>query len=631
MGRKDYNKGMEAGARPFEEKFRQEQKRNQEWKQTFEEKFDHIKETNEAILDEMEDREKEKFYKLHTIVDIKKLEKGDREILLSLLFTLAGTQEEMTELQQLFLRSVKKYLENEKEDKRPTGWSALKAGDWSVVEGIYGIDETKAIAQAVMEFLFLGYKSHEAYMEDYEDLFECFNLNKRGFGEIREQIDMICRGTGLQGLAEMYGYVPEDDTPKEADGGSDDEKEDVSGTYGTHGKLEELRTDEAVRIASGEVRIFENKKLIFANRIKVENSQLLFKNCNISIDMETSEAKNPNGHFIDMSKGTVSFEDCVIGDWNNLFISAFYAAKLIIKNCRIFKVEKFWDGNRGNVEIWHSCIEPKPCGILDEDRPFDSKSLFYGANITISNTTIKGNVKFDAAELLRINECRFHGITDLSIPINTEVYRSNFENCCVMVKFNSGGKYEYKEKGGVFQSCEFKACTFKTRRHENNLMCFENSKLLFCVGTLPTRYMKDVMAGGGFLCIDTDKEVQMERCHFTDFSYKKYISGSDDENIYDLFPFYSFTPDEEKAVITVGRGSMEGCTFKNMDLGNCYLIGGNLLDYSSFKIMDCCFENIQTGIGGILRKSFNRQKGGLLGTKTVTENADMKIEGCTGL
>ena len=54
MGRKDYNKGMEAGARPFEDKFRQEQKRNQEWKQTFEEKFDHIKETNGAILDEMD-------------------------------------------------------------------------------------------------------------------------------------------------------------------------------------------------------------------------------------------------------------------------------------------------------------------------------------------------------------------------------------------------------------------------------------------------------------------------------------------------------------------------------------------------------------------------------------------------
>lgn len=162
-------------------------------------------------------------------------------------------------------------------------------------------------------------------------------------------------------------------------------------------------------------------------------------------------------------------------------------------------------------------------------------------------------------------------------------------------------------------------------------MRFENSKLFFCIGTLPTRYMKDVVAGGGFLCIDTDKEVQMERCHFTDFSYEKYISGSDDENIYDLFHFYSFTPDEEKAVITAGRGSIKGCSFKDMDLGNCYLIGGNLLSYSSFKITDCCFENIQTGTGGIIRKSFNRQKGGLFGTKTVTENADIKIEGCAGL
>lgn len=63
MGRKDYNKGMEAGARPFEDKFRQEQKRNQEWKQTFEEKFDHIKETNEAILDEMDSMQKKQFFK----------------------------------------------------------------------------------------------------------------------------------------------------------------------------------------------------------------------------------------------------------------------------------------------------------------------------------------------------------------------------------------------------------------------------------------------------------------------------------------------------------------------------------------------------------------------------------------
>lgn len=287
MGRKDFNKGMEAGARPFEDKFRQTAQREKEWKETFEGKFDNIRETNEAILDEMESREKEKFYKLHTIVDIRDLEKGDRETLLSLLFTLGETQEEVTELQQLFLRSVKKYLENE-EDKKPTKWSVLKDGDWSVVESIYGIDETKAIAQAVMEFLFLGYGSHEAYMEEYEDLFECFNLNKKGFGEIREQIDLICRGTGLQGLAEMYGYVPKENTGNVIGGVDSEERIGTNEQHGTHGKLEDFRIAEIINVVSGEVKTFENQKLIFANQIKVENAKLVFKNCDISIDEENS-------------------------------------------------------------------------------------------------------------------------------------------------------------------------------------------------------------------------------------------------------------------------------------------------------------------------------------------------------
>ena len=170
MGRKDYNKGMEAGARPFEDEFRQEQKRNQEWKQTFEEKFDNIKETNEAILDEMDSMQKKQFFKDNTVADISILEKGDRETLLALLFTLTETEENVNKYQQYFIRSVKKYLEKPGDERKPEKWAPLKDGDWSIIETIISIDETKAIAQAVMEFLFLGYKSHEAYEEAYEDL-----------------------------------------------------------------------------------------------------------------------------------------------------------------------------------------------------------------------------------------------------------------------------------------------------------------------------------------------------------------------------------------------------------------------------------------------------------------------------
>ena len=53
MGRKDFNKGMEAGARPFEDKFRQMGQEFKDFSGKMEEDVDKIKRTNEAILDEM--------------------------------------------------------------------------------------------------------------------------------------------------------------------------------------------------------------------------------------------------------------------------------------------------------------------------------------------------------------------------------------------------------------------------------------------------------------------------------------------------------------------------------------------------------------------------------------------------
>lgn len=119
MGRKDFNKGMEAGARPFEEKYRQMGKEFEDFRSKAERDFDNIKGVNESILDEMDSMQKKQFYRDNTAVDIALLEKGDRETLLALLYTLAETEELLTEYQQLFIRSVKKYLENAGDDQKP--------------------------------------------------------------------------------------------------------------------------------------------------------------------------------------------------------------------------------------------------------------------------------------------------------------------------------------------------------------------------------------------------------------------------------------------------------------------------------------------------------------------------------
>lgn len=638
MGRKDFNKGMEAGARPFEDKFRQTAQREKEWKETFEGKFDNIRETNEAILDEMESREKEKFYKLHTIVDIRDLEKGDRETLLSLLFTLGETQEEVTELQQLFLRSVKKYLENE-EDKKPTKWSVLKDGDWSVVESIYGIDETKAIAQAVMEFLFLGYGSHEAYMEEYEDLFECFNLNKKGFGEIREQIDLICRGTGLQGLAEMYGYVPKENTGNVIGGVDSEERIGTNEQHGTHGKLEDFRIAEIINVVSGEVKTFENQKLIFANQIKVENAKLVFKNCDISIDEENS------GNIyclIDVKEGTVNFENCIIRSAKKQFINALKNTKLTINKSVIDGSYKIFEERYGEsfVSVRHSQMKYMPDDCQDYlfkageieiiDTVFEEKQ---DKRVPNYSSSISDSI-FDANKVLRIDECKFYDFIELPFMRNTDVCNSIFINCCVKIGNGShNAPYEYKEKGGIFKNCEFEDCVFAKPANDCR-MRFDNTELKSCIGVLPSKYMKDVTLNGGFLIIRTKEKIELMGCRFSDWSYEtcRDISDKDGHDPFWYVTHWSLISEEDRTVIAAGYGSkITDCQFENLDLGKLSLIGGFPYATSSYVISNCQFENIQTGRNGILKKELRHEKGGVFRTRTVTENTDMKVENCAGL
>lgn len=653
MGRKDFNKGMEAGARPFEEKFRQEQKRNQEWKQTFEEKFDNLKETNEAILDEMESREKEKFYKLHTIVDIKTLEKGDRETLLSLLFTLGETQEEVTELQQLFLRSVKKYLENEK-DKKPTNWSVLKDGDWSVVESICGIDETKAIAQAVMEFLFLGYGSHEAYMEDYEDLFECFNLNKRGFGEIREQIDLICRGTGLQGLAEMYGYVPEEDDVEDESMQNVDLRQ-----YGAHGKLEELKVSEEIILSDGEERVFENKKIIFEKGIKgryAKDNKLIFKNCEILVQEESAlsgmkavigtlrgQAVQQCDHdkrviISGLEKGVITFENCTITNGKSVLIEC-ANMKLTIKDSYLNgSAQIYQSSGKSFASIRHCYIN------LLQDREIEN--LFLCGQLEMFDTFVYGEQEKDGAwdfhlqssshslfesNTFRIEEgrvyfenCGFYHLPDLLLQAGTEVNGSVFEDCCVKICERGWQNY------GLFSNCEFQNCIFA---EAYGTMNFDDVKLLSCVGILPAHHMKDVISDGGFLSIWGVEDLALTRCQFSNW-FVKSCENMVDKNGKSLFTYShsNFGRREQEAVIVAsGANRIIGCRFENLDLGERYLIGGSHADGICFDIINCHFENISTGSKEIFRKEFHYMEEGFLRDKEITEKIHVRIENCTGL
>lgn len=199
MARKDFNKGMEAGAKPFEEKFKKQEQAFKNSTSEINRKIDGINDVTDEIIKDLNSIEKKRLYDLNTIVDISELGNDEKELLIAVLYTLADMTDYVTAYQQLFLRSVKKYLKAK---------TVQTLTSLSVIENVENINDQKAILQTVMEFLFLENANHD-YLDEYEDIFDYFSVNKKGIRELQGAIDTIYNATGLQGIAEKYGYEAE--------------------------------------------------------------------------------------------------------------------------------------------------------------------------------------------------------------------------------------------------------------------------------------------------------------------------------------------------------------------------------------------------------------------------------------
>lgn len=200
MSRKDFNKGMEAGAKPFEEKFKLQNDAIDRIGENLNTRLNEFDSINDIIINDLTSIEKKRLYDLNTVVDIDELDGAEKELLIALIYTVSNMSDTTTELQKYFVRSVQNYLDIK---------SPQTGVDLTSIENIENISSQKAILQTLMEFLFLENANHK-YLEDNEDILSYFSVNKRGIAEIREKIDVIYNATGLEGIAENYGYLPEE-------------------------------------------------------------------------------------------------------------------------------------------------------------------------------------------------------------------------------------------------------------------------------------------------------------------------------------------------------------------------------------------------------------------------------------
>lgn len=201
MSTKDFKKGMEAGARPFNAKFDQMSNQFSNIANNIETNFNTIKETVNIVIDDMDSIQKKQIFDLNTKIDIREqLDDAEKEVLASILITLSNAGIANNEYQKKFVRSVLSYI----------GIIEPQLGiDMSRIENIENLSSQKAMLQVIMEFLFLGYGNFN-FEEDYdENLLEYFNVNRKGLREIKECINAIYVATGFEGIAEKYGFVAE--------------------------------------------------------------------------------------------------------------------------------------------------------------------------------------------------------------------------------------------------------------------------------------------------------------------------------------------------------------------------------------------------------------------------------------
>lgn len=630
MGRKakEYARGMEAGAKPFEEKFRSMSEEMDKFGKKFEQHYEDISSTMDDIFDAMDLEKKKKYYRTESPVDLDVLEKGDREILLSVLFTLAECEDALSEEQQLYIRSVKWYLENTEEEKKPKNWSVLEESDWSILDEIYDVDVTKAVVLVVMEFLFLGYKDHAAYKDEYEDLFDCFSLNRKGFNEIQNYIDMLYKAMGVQGIAEFYGKTLEESDDSQADENSQMQPEVL---YGASGDLELLEINEEIKIGVGLEKVYKDKNIIFnKGELRLDDyAKLRFENCRIATPEKVDEEWYKIV-WLDGKHNQVSFENCTIDHrFDRGLVDGIedYEGNAVFNKCRIDKCEAIVSGVT-NITVNNSYVtlrcwrSSKWCG-----------SLFSGRNIYAMNSMFdmeEGEVKnrkdiFSASEAAFIENCKFSNLIHGHLDKNSEIKNSIFENCYIHIRSVYRGK-----EGGIY-NCIFNQCVFCGSRGEGEhvRIKFENTEMNECIGYIPSLELINVKAKGGYLNINSiSDKILLSGCHFSDWSYDKYKDVINKENgkekVLEYFKYFDL-------VISAGSASqIVGCKFENLQLEQNFLIGAEN-SYTSFKIENCHFSNVQTKSKVLLRREYSYNKSGLFGSKTVTETTTMKISGCTGL
>jgi hypothetical protein len=462
---KNFQKGMEAGAKPYEAKYKQYAEALTRIQHKLGKDWGRVNDALNQVITAQESADRERLFKLNTPFDVKAMADHEKDLLVAILYTLAAKQ--ANENQQAYIRSVQKYLGI----KNPQ----TRIEDFTGIANIENIPSQKAFLQACMEFLFLGGNNTDFFEEYGESLFDHFNLNEKSCLEVWEKVLQIYGATGAQGLAEKYGYVPIVEKPTH-------EKL----LAGEESGLEKLVIDQVLTIPAGEETVIEEKEIVLRDDIQC-CGKLTLKNCVIFYNSDNIREQirlEDNSSLVlshctiagrNNPKRTEKTEKRLITGGKHHSTSKMEAENCLFLNCLSFidNVEAHFKNSvirYTNIPVHLEKIPPRAperkAKIDFLNAPSDANSVLDNCLVEFDEN-IKGS--FDSwntwlNNIRRVNNCTFKNISDClsmafySIEYPDEaskmssIHKSYFIDCCNIL---DGGAYE----PAFISDCLFENCS----------------------------------------------------------------------------------------------------------------------------------------------------------------------------
>ena len=596
MARKDFQKGMVAGAEPFEAKFQEQAEAVERVGKRVEEGLGKISAVQNVILNDLSAREKKELYDLNTYVDISELEDTEKELLMAIIYTLSDMTEEVTEEQQAYIRSVKAYLNATEVQILP---------DLEIIENIDSKSVEKAILQCVMEFLFLENCDH-GYRDEYADVLGYFSIKEKEIEKIIANINTIYKAIGAIGLGEKYGYVP---VEEEEEFGADDfydEDIDIS-------TMEDYEISEILHIAQDEVKTIRNKQVHLKAYVDCSGT-LEFEHCVIYYNENEADEITLNAgaslkirNSIVVCKGAdkTSFitgkeNNCVVIEKTTFencskFIRLSSCQELSITRCEL---KNCGDGflyvsgmsDAGVFNVSENAIYENDIAEFNREGMQHSAELMYvysyGEACLFDNNSIVESKEFSCigrneedrensiiyfSGNIKVRNCTFEGVS-------TGIKAKEVEGC----KFQDCQNAIETEKGAKVDNCSFENCTRIVVAERN--VVISNCKFVSCYDEL--------------LSVDSYGGVVIEFCQFIDTRYLG------EAKVKRRFWGYGNWP--SLACITLRRSkesssrynSIKKCIFDGVEIGKDYFLiaayGYEKPSGTVSYIEECTFTNCKT-------------------------------------